>query len=128
MPENNHADPPPSVASLVGGILDDAQKLVRQEVALAHREVAEACETAKTGVALLSGALTVCGIGGVLLGIMLVKFLNQYLLPDYEWACFGIVGAVVAFVGGALLYCGLRKIGEVHLALPQMAGTLRADA
>ena len=92
MPENNQADSQPSVATLVGGIFVDAQKLVQQEIALARREVAETCEKAKTGVALLGSALTVCGVGGVLLGIMFVKLLNQYLLPDYEWACFGIVG------------------------------------
>src|SRR5471032_1803119 len=57
-----------SVASLVGGILADGQKLVRQEVALARREVAETFDKAKTGLALLSGALAVWVVVGVLLG------------------------------------------------------------
>jgi hypothetical protein len=128
MPENHQVDPPPSVASLVGGILEDGQKLVRQEVALARREVAETCEKAKTGVALLGSAHVVCAVAGVLLGLMLVKLLYQFLLPNHEWACFGIVGVLFAAVGGALLYCGRRKISEVHLSLPQTAETLRDDA
>jgi hypothetical protein len=128
MPENHVADTPPSVSSLVGGILEDAQKLVRQEVALARCEIAETADKAKTGVALLSSALAVCTVGGVLLGFMLVKVLHQFLLPNHEWACFGIVGAVVALVGGALFLCGREKIKEVHLSLPQTAETLRADA
>jgi hypothetical protein len=37
MLENHHVEAQPSVASLVGGILADGQKLVRQEVALARR-------------------------------------------------------------------------------------------
>ena len=127
MAENLHADAPPSVASLVGGILEDGQKLVRQEVALARREVAETCDKAKTGIALLSSALAVCGVGGVLLGLMLVKLLHQYLLPNHEWACFGIVGVGFALVGGALIHCGLKKINEVHLSLPGTTETLRDD-
>src|SRR5476649_954808 len=100
MPENLHADPQPSVASLVGGILEDGQKLVRQEVALARREIAETCDKAKTGVALLSAALPVCAVGGVLLGFMLVKLLHKFLLPNHEWACFGIVAVPVGLLGG----------------------------
>jgi hypothetical protein len=128
MPENNHADSPPSVTSLVGGILEDGQKLVRQEVALARREVAETCDKAKTGVVLLSSALVVFAVGGVLLGFMLVTLLHQFLLPGYEWACFGIVGSVFTLLGGGLAYWGYKKINEVHLSLPQTAETLRDDA
>lgn len=128
MPENVQFDPQPSVASLVGGILADGQKLVRQEVALARREVAETCEKAKMGVALLSSAHAVCAVAGVLLGLMLVKLLHQFLLPNHEWACFGIVGVLIAVPGAALAYCGRRKINEVHWSLPQTAETLRDDA
>ena len=127
MPDNQHADSKPSVASLVGGILEDGQKLVRQEVALARREIAEACDKAKTGVALLSGALVVGGVAGVLIGFMLVKVLHQFLLPNHEWACFGIVGAVVALLCVVLVYCGSSKIKEVHLSFPQTTETLRED-
>jgi len=128
MSENHQADAQPGVASLVGGILEDAQKLLRQEVALAQREVAEGWDKAKTGVALLSSALAVLAVGGVLLGFMLVTLLQQYLLPNHEWACFGIVGGLVALLGGALLYRGRTEINEVHLPLQQTAETLREDA
>lgn len=127
MPENLQVDPQPGVASLVGGILGDAQKLFRQEVALAQREVAQAWDKAKTGVALLASALAVCSVAGILLGLMLVKLLQQYLLPNHEWACFGIVGGLVALLGGTLIYCGLNHINQVHLSLPQTAETLRED-
>jgi hypothetical protein len=59
---------------------------------------------------------------------MLVKLLQEYLLPNHEWACFGIVGGLVALLGGALIYCGLNQINQVHLSLPQTAETLREDA
>jgi hypothetical protein len=127
MSENHQADVQPGVASLVGGILQDAQKLVRQEVALAQREVGQAWEKAKTGVALLASALAVCIVVGVLLSFMLVKLLQQYLLPNHEWECFAIVGGLVALLGGALIYAGLNQINQVHLSLPQTAETLRED-
>src|ERR1700731_1277140 len=115
MAENHQADAQPGVAALVGGILEDAQKLVRQEVALAQREVAQAWDKAKTGVVLLASALGVCSVVGVLLSFMLVKLLHQYLLPNHEWACFAIVACLVALLGGALIYCGLKQINQVHL-------------
>ena len=122
----NQNGPQPGVASMVGGIVADAQKLVRQEIALAQREIAQAWDKGKTAGALLAGALAVFIVGGVLLGIMLVKLLDQ-LWPNHEWACFGIVGALVALLGGALIYYGLHRINEVHLSLPQTAERLRED-
>jgi hypothetical protein len=127
MSENHQADAEPGVAALVGGIVEDAQKLVRQEVALVQREVSQAWEKAKMGVALLAGALVVYCAGGVLLGFMLVKLLQQYLLPNHEWACFGIAGGLVALLGGPLIYLGLRRINEVHVSAPQTAEPLRED-
>src|SRR2546423_3255881 len=101
MSENHLPDARPGVASLVGSIFEDAQRLVRQEVALAQCEVARAWGKAKTGVALLASALAVCSVVGVLLGLMLVRLLQQYLLPNDEWACLGIVAGLVALLGGA---------------------------
>jgi hypothetical protein len=127
MSENHQTEAQPGVAALVGGILQDAQTLVRQEIALAQHEVAQTWDKAKTGVALLASALTVCGVAGVLLGFMLVRLLQQYLLPNDEWVCFAMVGCLSTLIGAALIYCGLKQIGQVHLALPQTAETLRED-
>jgi Putative Actinobacterial Holin-X, holin superfamily III len=128
MSENLQVDPQAGVASLVGGILDDAQKLVRQEIALAQCEIAESWDKAKTGVALLTSALAVFGVVGVLLGFMLVKLLHQHLLPNHEWACYGLVGGLFALLGGALIFRGLNQLNKVHLSLPQTTETLREDA
>lgn len=128
MAENHQADAQPGIASLVGGILEDAQKLVRQEVALAQREIAQAWDKAKTGVALLVSALAVGTVVGVLLGVMLAKLLQQYVLPNHEWACFGIAAGLIAPLGGALIYCGFNQINQVHLSLPQTTESLREDA
>jgi F0F1-type ATP synthase assembly protein I len=126
MSENHQSGSQPGVASMVGGIVEDAQKLVRQEIALAQREVAEAWGKGKTAAALLASELAVFIVAGVLLGIMLAKLLD-HLLPNHEWACFGIVGGLVALLSGALFYYGLHRINEVHVSLPQTAVTLSGD-
>src|SRR3954452_21201125 len=108
MSENHQNGSQPGVASMVGGILEDAQKLVRQEIALAQREVAQAWTKGKAAAALVAGALVVFVVAGVLLGIMLAKLLYQ-LLPNQEWACFGIVGSLGALLGGVLAYYGLQR-------------------
>jgi len=56
-----------------------------------------------------------------------VRLLQQYLLPNDEWACFAMVGCLSALFGAALIYCGLKQINQVHLKLPQTAETLRED-
>jgi hypothetical protein len=127
MLEKLQAEPQPGVAVLVEGILHDAQKLVRQEVALAQREVAQAWDRGKTGAALLSSALVVVGVAGIFLGFMLVRLLQQYLLPNQEWACFGIVSCLAALLGGVLIYCGLNQINQVHVSVPQTVETLPED-
>jgi fatty acid desaturase len=126
MSENHQAGLEPGVASMVGGILEDAQKLFRQEIALAQREVAQSWDKGKSAAALFASAFVLFNVAGVLLGFMLANVLSQ-LLPNQEWACFGIVGGVVALLGGALIYYGLHRLNEVHVSLPQTTETLRAD-
>jgi hypothetical protein len=128
MLENHQAETEPGVAAMIGGILADAQKLVRQEVALAQREVALAWDKGKTGIALLSSALVVCSVAGVLLSFVFVKLLQKYLLPNDEWACFAIVGGLVALLGSALIYGGVNQIKKIHVSLPQTVETLHEDA
>ncbi len=123
MSENREPGALPGVAAMVAGVLEDAQKLFRQETALAQREVAQAWDKGKKAAALLASALIIFTVGGVLLGIMLAKLLDQQW-PNHEWACFGIVGGLVVIVGVGLLYYGLHRISEVHVSLPQTAELL----
>ena len=126
MSENHQNGSKPGVASMVEGILEDGQKLVRQEIALAQHEVAQAWDKGKTAAALLASALVVFNVGGVLLALMLAKLL-YHLLPNHAWACYGIVAGLVVLLGGALIYYGLHRINEGHVSLPQTAEPLRED-
>jgi hypothetical protein len=126
MPDNLQTESPPSVASLVGGIIEDAQRLVQQEVRLARSELQTEWEKAKVaGMSILIG-MAVCSLGGVFLGSMLVYLLHELAgLPLY--GAYGIVGALLAVIGGIVFYGGSKKAGEVNVVPPQTAETLREN-
>jgi len=117
---------PPSVASLVGGIIDDAQRLVQQELRLARRELQIEWDKAKIAVLTILIGLAVCTLGGVFLGSMLVYLLHELAGLPLSGA-YGIVGALLAVLGGILFYGGSKKAGEVNLVPPQTAETLKEN-
>jgi len=126
MPDNLQTESPPSVASLVGGIIEDAQRLVQQEVRLARRELQTEWDKAKVaGMSILIG-MAVCSLGGVFLGSMLVYLLHELAGMPLS-AAYGIVGALLAVIGGIVFYGGSKKAGEVNVVPPQTAETLREN-
>jgi hypothetical protein len=89
--------PPPAEATLTqlfGGFVSDARELLRQQVALAKREVhAELYKTMRAMVSLSLG-LGLAALGGMLLIVMLVHLVNTVTeLP--LWSCYGMVGSEV---------------------------------
>lgn len=124
MPENVQNDAP-SMASLVGGIIADAQRLVRQEVALARREMQVELDKAKNASLALSIGLGCALLGAVHLTLMVVFLLRLAGIP--LWADFLIVGGILAIVGGVLLAVAVRQLRTISLVPPQTAETLRED-
>jgi uncharacterized membrane protein YqjE len=121
----------PSISSLVGGIITDAQQLIRQEMQLARQELQEEVHKAKT--AILSLAV---GVGIAFFGVMLLCFGLVYLLywatnDVHEsfplWAWFWIWGAILTAVGGAFLFAARSKVSDIHLVPPQTAQTMREN-
>src|SRR5271170_7867313 len=94
-------DDSPSVATLMGGIVEDIQQLIRQEIALARREVRdELGKTRKAGILLVAG-LFFLWIVPVMLSFMFVKLL-ELAIPQ-EWVCYAIIAALYLIAGGCLL-------------------------
>jgi hypothetical protein len=125
MPENTQAEAP-SMTSLVSGIIHDAERLVRQEVLLARRELQAELDKAKTA----SVALAI-GIGSSLLAAVclfgtVVAVLHEVAgLP--VWASFLIVGAVLAVGAGIALTIGVQQVRRISVVPPQTAETLREN-
>jgi hypothetical protein len=119
-------DATPSLATLVGGIVNDLQTLIRQELQLARREVQQEFEKAKFGIGLLAG-----GAGLLALAVLPLLFMLVYLIKEYTtiplWGCFGIVGGGFALLGGLLLAAGVAKVRQIHLVPPQTAQTMKEN-
>jgi hypothetical protein len=123
----------PSVANLVGGIISDAERLVRQELTLARREIQEELTKAKTAAVSLLAGVAVTALGGLLLAFMLAQGL--YTLTGYAdpspglplWGCYGIVGGLLLAAGIAMLYAGKTKADEVNLVPKQTVETLQEN-
>lgn len=97
------ATPQPSVTHLVSGIIDDAQTLVKQQIAMFKSEVREDFKQSKR-------AAEFGGLGVVLLtvgALGLVMALAHLLHEKFQfamWASWGITGGLFLVAGGVLAY------------------------
>jgi hypothetical protein len=107
-----------SISDLAGGIIDDAQRLLRQEVELVRREMQQEWTKAKTAGTELGLGVGLAAVGGLLLAFTLVYFLN-WLTGWHLAGCFAIVGGVLTAAGVALLMRGGHDAGEVNLVPKQ---------
>jgi len=103
-----------SMTTLLGDIINDAQELIRQQLALFRQEIRQDLHKARDGVMILGAGVGVIAVGGLLILLMLPLLLN-WLVPSLPlWACFGIVGAAAAAIGAALLYAGVKRFESIH--------------
>jgi membrane-bound ClpP family serine protease len=124
MPDLVHDTDHQSMSSLVGGIIEDIQRLFRQEIALARREIQAEWAKTKSAAVLLGSGIAVLALGGVLLGVMCAKLL-ALVLP--EWAGFAIAGVVFIILGGILIASAVATINRIHVVPPRTAQSLEED-
>ncbi len=110
MPSAATADTQPSIARIVSAIADDAQNLVRQQIAMFRAEVKQDIRTARTAALQLAVALGVGLIGITLLAFMAAYGLAAAFVQIPLWACFGIVGASVLVASCVVFYLGIQKL------------------
>ncbi len=115
----------PSMSSLVGGIINDAQQLIRQELTLARREMQDELTKAKTAAVSMAAGAGLAALGGVLFSLMFVHLLA--LTPIPLWGCYAIVAGVVTAIGVGLLLAGRTKVSEVSVIPPQTAQTMKEN-
>ena len=104
-----------TVPILVRGIIADAKQLIGQQLAMFHQEIRDAVHKNKQAALFLAVGVGVTAAGSGLLLLMLPLLLNWAVPALPLWACFGIIGGVVAVVGGIVLYVGFRKIESFDL-------------
>jgi len=114
------------LAQLLTGLMHDAQTLLRQEMALATHELRVALRHTIRAVMCLGIGIGIAAMGGWLLILMLVHLL-QALTALPLWACYGIVGGVLAAGGMVLLVLGKRKLARLHLVPQQTVETMQEN-
>jgi hypothetical protein len=120
----------PSMASLVSGIVSDTQTLIKQEVALARRELKDEIHKAiQAGVSLGIGVGFIA-VGGLLLLFMLAHLVNELMLKQLpgHWAGYGIVGGLAFVIGIGLLLYAKSRADEINVVPPQTAETMKENA
>jgi hypothetical protein len=107
-----------TMTPLLRGILDDTQKLLRQEIALARVEVTEDARRARDAVVGIS-------VGAVMgyMAFIFLCFAAVYLLVAYQptlpvWGAYAIVAAVLAVVSWFFTARGMRRAREIR-GVPQ---------
>jgi len=105
----------PSVTGLLTGIVNDAQRLINQQLTLFKHEMKKDVRDAKEGLPALGVGLGVLMVAGLLLGFTLVYLLA--LIPGLPlWACYAIVTAVFGVVGGVLLFTAVKKFEQLPMS------------
>jgi hypothetical protein len=112
-----HVEAETGIASLVRGIMHDAQILVGQQFTMFRREIVETAHQAMTAVICMAIGAGAVAIAAFLLMMMVVHVLNTFAgLP--LWSCYALMGGLLAVVGALLLYLGGKRISDTHLFKP----------
>jgi hypothetical protein len=112
IPEEHRPEDNQSIAQLLGGIIEDAQLLVRREIDLAKQEVTVEINKVKEGATSLGLGVGLAAVGGIMLTLMLVYLLHEVAGLSL-WVSYLLVGGVFAAVGGFLLMRGINRMKEV---------------
>jgi len=119
--------PDTSVTQLVSGIIEDAQELTRQQLALFKSEVRQDFARTKEAMISLAAGVGVAVLGAFLLCFMLVYLLNWAAPAMPLWACFGIVGGLLAVVGAGLVAAGRKKFESFNPLPDQSVSALKEN-
>lgn len=114
------------MAELVADIVQDAQKLIRQELALVRTEIQQELSRAKAAAVLFAFAAVAFGLGGILLALALVRGLEALSgLP--LWLDYGIISIVYLGTGFFLLQKGNNKAEQVDFVPRETVETVKEN-
>jgi len=109
------AEPQPAVSTLLGGIAQDAKRLMVEQLTLFQVEIKNDLRRTIIAFAPLIGGAIVLLPAILLLGTAAAYGLCD-LVPQLPlWAGFAIVGGCAALVGGGLIAWGAIALKSVHL-------------
>jgi hypothetical protein len=129
-----HSPPEPSVTTLVSGIITDVQDLVKQQVALARREIQSDFQKTKEAALSLAWGVGACVLAVILFCLTVVYLLHWLTSPAGSdpasiplWGCYAIVAGVLAAVGATLTYLGIHKLQSFNPLPDETAEALKEN-
>jgi hypothetical protein len=118
----------PSISNLVGGIVDDAQKLIEHQFSLLKLDIRKDIEKARDTGIMLGAGIGLMSAAGILLLFMLVHLLEYLTRPHLEWwVCYALVGGMLALIGGAVFYRGRQKLENLNVVPEQSAQGMKEN-
>lgn len=127
MPNASHPSAEPSLAALMGGIINDARDILLKEFTMAKLEIQDELRKTKTAAISLGTGLSISAVGGLFLLLMLVHLLHA-LTGVPLWGCYGIVGGVLLLAGIIVLYTGKKAAEEINVVPQETVETLKENA
>jgi hypothetical protein len=116
---------PRSILELVGGIAQDAQDLVRGEIALARAELDRKLERVIVALIWTFGGMFV-GFAGLIVILMAAVYALAYVIPT--WAAALAIGVLIAVIGAGLSLTGIRMLTPANLAPHRLVRSIGRDA
>jgi sterol desaturase/sphingolipid hydroxylase (fatty acid hydroxylase superfamily) len=114
-----------SVTTLVTGIIEDAQRLAKQQYELFKHDVRMEFRKTRDAAMAMGGGAILLFVGVVLLALTLVQLLNWAVPTLPLWACYAIVGVIFAIVGVGMVYAGKHKADTVNPAADESVQALK---
>ena len=117
----------PNATRLVGGILDDATKLISQHVAMFKAEVRQDLKRSVKSAKYLGVGSVLTSVGLLFLAIALVPLLGTIFPALPAWACWAIVGGTFFVAGGIAFAVGRSLIASFNPLPNQSLAALQED-
>jgi len=113
-----------SVGTLISGLIQDLQELVRAEIRLVRTELRDDAMVAGRGVAVIAGGALI-GLTGFIFLMLGVTYLLDKVMP--LWLAAAIVGAVLAVIAAICVSVGRNRLKAGNFTPEQTIDTLKED-
>ncbi len=115
---------PEGLGTIVSGIVEDLQEIVRGEVKLAKAEIKDDVSAMGKGAASIAAGAMVALVGFIFLMLGVTYLLNKWL---EMWIAAGIVGVALLLIGAMLAMSGKKKLSASSLKPTESMESLKED-
>ncbi len=113
----------PTVTSLLSGIVNDAQELIKQQLELFKHELKDDVKKAQEGLPALGAGASIAVTAIFLLGVTIALLLSWAFPALPYWGSFAIVTVVFGVVGCTLLYFAKKNLESLPMSHEAMKAT-----